>query len=84
MNDKISNNAVDGTMTDVVITAEDLTAGLELTQGGSLTVKYYNANCEDLLQMINGSGTGFTIVNTVYDIDSTTQASAIFTVQEDN
>lgn len=82
--DKVSNSVVDGTMTDVVITAEDLTAGLELTQGGSLTVKYYNANCEDLLQMINSSGTGFTVFDTVYEIDNTTQVSTIFNVTEDN
>lgn len=79
-----TGNIVDGTMTEFVITANDVISGIKATEAMSVEVKYYSANCEDLLQMINGSGTGFTIVNTVYDIDSTTQASAIFTVQEDN
>ena len=34
--------------------------------------------------MINGSDGGFTVFDTVYNIDASTQASTIFTVQEDN
>lgn len=79
-----TGNIVDGTMTEFVITANDVISGIKATEAMSVEVKYYSENCEDLLQMINGSGTGFTVLNTVYDIDSTTQASAIFTVQEDN
>lgn len=79
-----TGNIVDGTMTEFVITANDVISGIKATEAMSVEIKYYSANCEDLLQMINGSSTGFTVLNTVYDIDSTTQASAIFTVQEDN
>lgn len=79
-----TGNIVDGTMTEFVITANDVISGIKATEAMSVEVKYYSANCEDLLQMINGSSTGFTVLNTVYDIDSTTQASTIFTVQEDN
>ena len=79
-----TGNIVDGTMTEFVITANDVISGIKATEAMSVEVRYYSYSCEDLLQMINGSGTGFTVLNTVYDIDSTTQASAIFTVQEDN
>lgn len=79
-----TGNIVDGTMTEFVITANDVISGIKATEAMSVEVRYYSYSCEDLLQMINGSGTGFTVLNTVYDIDSTTQASTIFTVQEDN
>ena len=79
-----TGNIVDGTMTEFVITANDVIAGIKATEAMSVEVRYYSYSCEDLLQMINGSGTGFTVLNTVYDIDSTTQASTIFNVTEDN
>ena len=79
-----TGNIVDGTMTEFVITANDVISGIKATEAMSVEIRYYSYSCEDLLQMINGSSTGFTVLNTVYDIDSTTQASTIFTVQEDN
>ena len=79
-----TGNIVDGTMTEFVITANDVISGIKATEAMSVEIKYYSANCEDLLQMINGSGTGFTVLNTVYDIDTSTQASLIFDVTEDN
>lgn len=78
-----TGNIVDGTMTEFVITANDVISGIKATEAMSVEVKYYSANCEDLLQMINGSSTGFTVLNTVYDIDTSTQASLIFDVTED-
>ena len=82
--DVSTGNIVDSTMTEFVITANDVISGIKATEAMSVEVRYYSYSCEDLLQMINGSSTGFTVLNTVYDIDSTTQASTIFTVQEDN
>ena len=79
-----TGNIVDGTMTEFVITANDVIAGIKATEAMSVEVRYYSYSCEDLLQMINGSGTGFTVLNTVYDIDASTQASTIFNVTEDN
>ena len=82
--DVSTGNIVDSTMTEFVITANDVISGIKATEAMSVEIRYYSYSCEDLLQMINGSSTGFTVLNTVYDIDSTTQASTIFTVQEDN
>lgn len=79
-----TGNIVDGTMTEFVITANDVISGIKATEAMSVEVRYYSYSCEDLLQMINGSGTGFTVLNTVYDIDTSTQASTIFNVTEDN
>ena len=56
--DKLTNKVVDNTMTDIEVTAQDVIAGLQLTEGGTLTIKYYNKNCEDLFKRING-GTAF-------------------------
>lgn len=77
-----TGNIVDGTMTEFVITANDVISGIKATEAMSVEIRYYSYSCEDLLQMINGAGTGFTVLNTVYDIDSTTQASSIFDVTE--
>lgn len=50
--DKLTNKVVDNTMTEVEITAEDVIAGIKLTESGALTVRYYNKVCEDLLKRI--------------------------------
>ena len=82
--DVSTGNIVDSTMTEFVITANDVISGIKATEAMSVEIRYYSYSCEDLLQMINGSSTGFTVLNTVYDIDSTTQASQVFDVTEDN
>lgn len=80
--DVSTGNIVDGTMTEFVITANDVISGIKATEAMSVEVRYYSYSCEDLLQMINGSSAGFTVLNTVYDIDTSTQASSIFDVTE--
>lgn len=80
--DTLTNKVVDGTMTDIEITADDLLAGLQLTEGGTLTVKYYNKNCEDLFNRINAINCGSQATSVVYAVDSTTQASEAVTVEE--
>lgn len=59
--DKLTGNTVDKTMTEVEITADDVVTGVKLTEGGTLTVKYYNKNCEDLLRRIGLTSTFKTV-----------------------
>lgn len=67
--DKLTNKVVDSTMTDIEITAEDIISGLQMTEGGTLTVKYYNKNCEDLFNRINNlSNSSYKTVTTIYDV----------------
>jgi|GEM_PF-2772066 len=53
--DTITNKVIDRTMTDVEITADDLIAGLQFTEGGSIQIGYYNKSCEDLFNRIAGN-----------------------------
>ena len=55
-------------MTDIQITAEDVLSGIRATNGMSIQVKYYSANCENLLQMINNAGNGEQLVSPVYSM----------------
>lgn len=67
--DKLTNKVVDSTMTDIEITAEDIISGLQMTEGGTLTVKYYNKNCEDLFNRINNlSNSSYKTVTANYDV----------------
>lgn len=77
--DTLTNKVVDSTMTDIEITADDLLAGLQLTEGGTLTVKYYNKNCEDLFNRINNLGSSYKTVTASYN---TIETSNDFTVEE--
>lgn len=77
--DTLTNKVVDSTMTDIEITADDLLAGLQLTEGGTLTVKYYNKNCEDLFNRINNLRSSYKTVTANYN---TIETSNDFTVEE--
>lgn len=50
-----TGNIVDGTMTEFVITANDVISGIKATEAMSVEVRYYSYSCEDLLQMILGN-----------------------------
>ncbi|MBQ7521515.1 MAG: hypothetical protein IJU14_01390 [Clostridia bacterium] len=79
--DILTGNTVDSTMTDIQITAQDVIAGIKATGTMSIVMKYYNKNCENLLQMINNSSNGVTtvsMVNTVIPVNS----SSVVTVSE--
>lgn len=73
--DQLTGNAVDVTMTDMEITADDVVTGVKLTEGGTLIVKYYNKNCEDLLSRI-GLASSFKTVKTT---TNTTTPNPTFT-----
>lgn len=51
--DQLTGNVIDGTMTEAEITADDVLAGVKLTEGGTLTVNYYSAKCTDLIERVN-------------------------------
>lgn len=53
--DQLTGNVVDVTMTEVEITADDVLAGVKLTEGGAITVSYYHKNCEDLCEDLSNS-----------------------------
>lgn len=76
--DKLTNKVVDSNMNDIKITTQDVIAGLQMTQGGSIEISYYNANCEDLLQMINNSSS-YKVLQTNY---STLETSTEYEVIE--
>ncbi|MEE1076255.1 MAG: hypothetical protein UHY68_03205 [Acutalibacteraceae bacterium] len=80
--DQLTGNAVDSTMTDIEITAQDIIAGLQMTEGGTLTVKYYNKNCEDLLRRINNINNGSREISITHNIDNTTTQSEAIAVEE--
>ena len=61
--DQLTGYVVNATMTEAEITAEDILAGVKLTEGGTLTVKYYNKNCEDLLRRIGNAVSAVTYSN---------------------
>lgn len=63
LTDIVTGNVVDNTMTSFQVTAEDILAGMKATGSMSIQVKYYSANCEDLLQMIGNGGSSFTQTN---------------------
>lgn len=80
--DKLTNKVVDSSMTDIEITAEDIIAGLQMTEGGTLTVKYYNKNCEDLFRRMSNMGNGSKVISVIHNIDDSTTASVAITVEE--
>lgn len=81
--DQLTGKVVDtATMTDIEITAEDIISGLQMTEGGTLVVKYYNKNCEDLFGRISSMSNGSKVINVVHNIDSNTAASKAITVEE--
>lgn len=55
LTDLYTGRIIDASMRNVSISVDDIVNGIKMTQGGTITVSYYNANCEDLLQMINGN-----------------------------
>ena len=59
LTDIVTGNVVDNTMTSFQVTAEDILAGMKATGSMSIQVKYYSANCEDLLQRMSGNS-GYT------------------------
>ncbi len=79
LTDILTGNTVDSTMTDIQITAQDVLSGIKATNGMSIQVKYYSANCEDLLQMIqNNSGNGGErLVSPVYNLLSESQSTEV-------
>lgn len=78
--DQLTNKVVDSTMTDIEITADDIIAGLKLTEGGTLVVKHYNKNCEDLFNRINNlNNSSYKTATTSYN---TIETSNDFTVEE--
>lgn len=64
-------------MTDIQITAEDVLSGIKATNGMSIQVKYYSANCENLLQMINNAGNGEQLVSPVYSVLAESQSEEV-------
>ncbi|MEE1154172.1 MAG: hypothetical protein UH241_03350 [Acutalibacteraceae bacterium] len=68
--DRLTGNVIDNTMTQVEITADDVRVGVRLTEGGTLTVSYYNKRCEDLLSRL-ASNFITTINNGVKEQDAT-------------
>ena len=59
LTDVSTGSVVDATMTDIQITAQDVLSGIKATGAMSVQIRYYSANCEDLLQRA-GNSTGFT------------------------
>ena len=80
--DQLTGNTVDSTMTDIEITAQDIITGLQMTEGGTLTIKYYNKNCEDLLRKINNIHNGSKGVSITHNVDNTTTQSKAITAEE--
>lgn len=67
--DILTGNTVNSTMTDIQITTEDILAGIKSTGTMSIVVKYYNKNCENLLQMIGNGTDGYRIKFISVDTD---------------
>lgn len=80
--DQLTGKVIDVTMTEVEITANDIIAGVKLTEGGTLTVKYYNKNCEDLLRRINNINNGSREISIIHNIDNATTQSEVITAEE--
>lgn len=64
--DLYTNKVVDSSMKNILISVDNITSGIKMTHGGSIEVSYYNANCEDLLQMINNSSS-YKVLQTNYN-----------------
>ena len=62
---QLTNTVVTYDMTDIQLTAADLIAGLKMTQGGTMSIKYYSKSCEDLFELI-GNASGAKIVTADY------------------
>nr|DAQ73952.1 MAG TPA: Receptor Binding Protein [Caudoviricetes sp.] len=81
---QLTSTVVTYDTTDIQLTAADLIVGLKMTQGGTMSIKYYSKSCEDLFELI-GNESGEKIVTANYSaVESDTDCTIVDNTIVDN